>query len=108
MQNLRTAAIDNEETLEKAASLLKVDSRQMLKALTMKSTLAMGEIIYSPMSKQQALDVRDAFVKGIYGRGFIWIVDKINKTIFKPKGDKGRVSIGVLDIFGFENFTMNR
>ncbi|XP_062521649.1 myosin-VIIa-like [Corticium candelabrum] len=107
VQNLRTAAIDNEETLEKAASLLKVDSRQMLKALTMKSTLAMGEIIYSPMSKQQALDVRDAFVKGIYGRGFIWIVDKINKTIFKPKGDKGRVSIGVLDIFGFENFTMN-
>jgi hypothetical protein len=27
----------------------------------------------------------DAFVKGIYGKMFIWIVEKINSAIFKPK-----------------------
>lgn len=60
------------------------------------------------MNKEQSLDVRDAFVKGIYGRMFIWIVDKINEAIYKPKGSQFRKSIGVLDIFGFENFDKNR
>jgi myosin-7 len=27
----------------------------------------------------------DAFVKGIYGKMFIWIVEKINSAIYKPK-----------------------
>lgn len=64
----------------------------------------------SPIKKVDAIDVRDAFVKGIYGRTFIWIVEKINKAIFVPKQDKfqKRLSIGVLDIFGFENFSTNR
>ncbi len=62
------------------------------------------------MDTQSAMDVRDAFVKGIYGRMFVWIVDKINKAIYKAKsGPKHfRSSIGVLDIFGFENFDKNR
>ena len=55
------------------------------------------------------MDVRDAFVKGIYGRMFLWMVDKINIAIYKPKqsGKHIRSSIGVLDIFGFENFDKN-
>lgn len=53
------------------------------------------------------MDVRDAFVKGIYGRLFVYIVNKINNAIYKPK-TAARNSIGVLDIFGFENFDMNR
>lgn len=58
------------------------------------------------MSKDQALDTRDAFVKAVYGRMFIMIVDKINDAIYKPK-EEARNSIGVLDIFGFENFDVN-
>lgn len=55
------------------------------------------------------MDVRDAFVKGIYGRMFIWMVEKINNAIFKPTSTNKhkRTSIGVLDIFGFENFEKN-
>nr|MBE5725308.1 crinkled [Cucujiformia] len=48
----------------------------------------------------------DAFVKGIYGRLFILIVKKINSAIYKSK-ERQRTSIGVLDIFGFENFMHN-
>lgn len=51
--------------------------------------------------------MRDAFVKGIYGRLFIHIVSKINNAIYKPKSST-RSAIGVLDIFGFENFQTNR
>ena len=38
----------------------------------------------SPISASAAQDVCDAFVKGIYGRVFVWIVQKINRTIYKP------------------------
>ena len=61
----------------------------------------------STLGHHQAMDVRDAFVKGIYGRLFIWIVSKVNAAIYKPHSQT-RTSIGVLDIFGFENFKVNR
>ncbi|XP_014679551.1 PREDICTED: unconventional myosin-VIIa-like [Priapulus caudatus] len=67
-----------------------------------------GDSVTTTMGAEQSLDVRDALVKGIYGRMFIWIVEKINKAIFSPKADKSQyMSIGVLDIFGFENFDKN-
>lgn len=50
-------------------------------------------------------------VKAIYGRLFVWIVEKINNAIFKPSSEKSsdtHYSIGLLDIFGFENFNQNR
>uniref|UniRef100_A0A8D0CXJ8 Myosin VIIA n=1 Tax=Sander lucioperca TaxID=283035 RepID=A0A8D0CXJ8_SANLU len=62
------------------------------------------------LSMEQSLDVRDAFVKGIYGRLFVWIVDKINAAIFRPPSCESNIirrSIGLLDIFGFENFIVN-
>jgi len=48
--------------------------------------------------------------QGVYGRLFIWIVAKINNAIDvnTDKKKKGVHSIGLLDIFGFENFGNNR
>lgn len=60
----------------------------------------------SSISKEAAYEARDAFVKAIYGRLFIMIVNKINDTINK-KSSSSKNTIGVLDIFGFENFTSN-
>uniref|UniRef100_A0A8B9KRH1 Si:ch73-194h10.2 n=1 Tax=Astyanax mexicanus TaxID=7994 RepID=A0A8B9KRH1_ASTMX len=46
--------------------------------------------------------------QGIYGRLFIWIVEKINSAIYKPPAEGSTCqSIGLLDIFGFENFKQN-
>ena len=61
------------------------------------------------MNTHQSKDVRDAFAKGIYGRLFVYIVKKINTAIFHPdpRTNADRNSIGVLDIFGFENFDTN-
>ena len=44
-----------------------------------------GEAVTSPMNMRMARDVKDALVKGVYGRLFVWIVDKINTTICKSK-----------------------
>jgi len=67
-----------------------------------------GDSVTMTMGQEAAVDVRDAFVKGLYGRLFIWIIEKINKAIFKQTPKHTRKSIGVLDIFGFENFDNNR
>ena len=57
----------------------------LIEAFTSRSTFARGEMIFSPVSAVKAVDIRDAFVKGIYGRIFVWIVNKINTAIFTPK-----------------------
>lgn len=49
--------------------------------------------------------------QAIYNKLFIWIVGKINGTIYKKLSSKPRssyLSVGLLDIFGFENFQTNR
>ncbi|XP_029197955.2 unconventional myosin-VIIa-like [Acropora muricata] len=91
------------------AGLLEVNYGNFIEAFTSRSTFARGEMIFSPVSALQAVDIRDAFVKGIYGRIFVWIVKKINVAIYKNKENPAdlRTSIGVLDIFGFENFDSN-
>lgn len=65
--------------------LFKVSYENLIEAFTSRSTFARGEMIFSPVSAVKAVDIRDAFVKGIYGRIFIWIVNKINAAIFTHK-----------------------
>ena len=80
-----TSFVENREASEFAAKFLGVDPDGLERALCTKSTVTRGESIISPISSASAQDVCDAFVKGIYGRQFIWIVNKVNEVIFKPK-----------------------
>uniref|UniRef100_A0A3Q3GXR8 Unconventional myosin-VIIa-like n=1 Tax=Labrus bergylta TaxID=56723 RepID=A0A3Q3GXR8_9LABR len=89
--------------------LLQVAPKELGKSLTERSLMTTRESVTKPLTCEQAQDGRDAFVKAIYGRLFIWVVDKINAAIYKPSEDTDvvRQSIGLLDIFGFENFNKN-
>ncbi|OQV23320.1 Myosin-VIIa [Hypsibius exemplaris] len=109
IDNLDAVEIRDHGWISRASRLLEVNQKELTDALTTRSLIANGEIVVSTMSAQQSYDVRDAFVKGVYGRLFVWIVEKINQTIFKPKksSKQQRNAIGVLDIFGFENFDHN-
>ncbi|GFY49046.1 myosin-VIIa [Trichonephila inaurata madagascariensis] len=109
IDNLDATEITNAGSVNSAARLLEVNSLHLIDALTTRTIFAHGDAVVSNMSTSQSVDVRDAFVKGIYGRMFVWIVNKINSAIYKPKHNAGyyRTSIGVLDIFGFENFSVN-
>ncbi len=49
----------------------------------------------------QAVDSRDSVAMALYSQCFSWIIMRINQKI---KGKDNFKSIGILDIFGFENF----
>ncbi|KAM4846695.1 unconventional myosin-VIIa isoform 1-T1 [Thomomys bottae] len=109
-ENLDACEVLFSPSLATAASLLEVNPPDLMSCLTSRTLITRGETVSTPLSREQALDVRDAFVKGIYGRLFVWIVDKINAAIYKPPSQEMkncRRSIGLLDIFGFENFAVN-
>ncbi|XP_039983497.1 myosin-IIIa [Xiphias gladius] len=102
--------ISNISVLENVASLLFIRSDELQEALTSHCVVARGETIVRPNTVEKAAEVRDAMGKALYGRLFSWIVNRIN-TLLRPdshlgEDDKG-LNIGILDIFGFENFKKN-
>uniref|UniRef100_A0A803W1J3 Myosin VIIA n=1 Tax=Ficedula albicollis TaxID=59894 RepID=A0A803W1J3_FICAL len=108
--NLDACEVVQSASLITAATLLEVSGPDVMNCLTSRTIITRGETVSTPLSMEQALDVRDAFVKGIYGRLFVWIVEKINAAIYRPPSQELksiRRSIGLLDIFGFENFAVN-
>nr|XP_005604395.1 unconventional myosin-X [Equus caballus] len=90
--------------LGRSAELLGLDPTQLTDALTQRSMFLRGEEILTPLNVQQAADSRDSLAMALYARCFEWVIKKINSRI---KGKDDFKSIGILDIFGFENFEVN-
>ncbi|VDK42367.1 unnamed protein product [Anisakis simplex] len=108
VNNMEATEIKDKSRVSQVAKLLQVDDRSLVNSLTTRSLVTRDERVVSCLGPQQSLDVRDALVKGIYGRLFLYLVNRINEAIYKPrKNVQSRYSIGVLDIFGFENFDTN-
>ncbi|KAK1896797.1 Unconventional myosin-VIIa [Dissostichus eleginoides] len=110
VNNLEGCEILQSSHFKMASQLLEVDPKALEKSLTQRSFMTARESVTKPLASAQAVDCRDAFVKAIYGRLFLWVVGKINAAVYKPAEDSKEVrqSIGLLDIFGFENFAKNR
>lgn len=106
VQNIEASEVNDSTNAGRVAALLEVSKSLLTNALTRKTISIQGERVITTISKEAALDARDAFVKGIYGKIFVRLVEKINMAIYK-KFPGERFSIGVLDIFGFENFNVN-
>lgn len=102
--------ISNISVLDNVASLLCIRSDELQEALTSHCVVARGETIVRPNTVEKAAEVRDAMGKALYGRLFSWIVNRIN-TLLRPDSHLGEndksLNIGILDIFGFENFKKN-
>jgi len=63
-----------------------------------------GTVIMVPLKTHEASSARDALAKATYSRLFDYIVAKINESI---PFERSSYYIGVLDIAGFEYFTVN-
>uniref|UniRef100_A0A8C9VX02 Myosin X n=1 Tax=Scleropages formosus TaxID=113540 RepID=A0A8C9VX02_SCLFO len=99
------AQISSKSALGWAAELLGLDSGQLAEVLTHRSMILRGEEISTPLSVEQAVDSRDSLAMALYSQCFTWIIRKLNSRI---QGRNDFKSIGILDIFGFENFEVNR
>ncbi|CAH0700789.1 unnamed protein product [Spodoptera exigua] len=104
--NMEASEIPDSTAANRIANLLGVSKVKLCEALTRKTFVAHGEKVVSPLNASSAVDGRDALVKAIYGHIFEYIVEMINKTLFKEQQVTSG-SVGILDIFGFENFDFN-
>ncbi|KAM7024461.1 myosin-IIIb-like isoform 1-T1 [Acridotheres tristis] len=95
--------------LKAAAGQFGVQEDELLKCLICTTSVTRGEQIQRFHTQQQAEDARDSIAKVAYGRVFDWIVCKINELLAENVDPEVELrEIGILDIFGFENFTVNR
>ncbi|XP_041973000.1 myosin-VIIa-like [Aricia agestis] len=106
VNNMETSEITDANNATRIANILGVNRSKLCDSLTKKTLVAQGEKIVSNISVFAAVEGRDALVKAIYGHIFEFIVDVINKTLNKGS-PLSSGSVGILDIFGFENFELN-
>ncbi|XP_067416441.1 unconventional myosin-X-like [Emydura macquarii macquarii] len=98
------AQVTTKAVLNNASDLLGLDAFQLSEVLTQRSMILRGEEISSPLTVEQAADSRDSLSMALYSQCFSWLIGKINMKI---KGKENFKSVGILDIFGFENFQIN-
>ncbi|XP_036422044.1 myosin-IIIb isoform X2 [Colossoma macropomum] len=102
--------VPNSEALENAAALLSIGPEELQEALTSHCVVTRGETIIRTNTVDKATDVRDAMSKALYGRLFSWIVNRINALLQSDTSicaSESGMNVGILDIFGFENFKKN-
>ncbi|KAM6369208.1 unconventional myosin-Vb-like [Pluvialis apricaria] len=95
----------DDEALELFCMLLGVETSQVMRWLCHRKLVTGGETYLKPLSRQQALDARDALAKHMYGQIFRWTVSRVNRALRSLEGH--HTSIGILDIYGFEMFEFN-
>ncbi|CAG7723273.1 unnamed protein product [Allacma fusca] len=100
--------VKNPEVVSQISSLLRVTQGTLLASLTSKRARVSGEMLVINYRMAEAIAARDAMAKCLYGSLFDWIVLQLNHALLSKKGPVGNDargnSIGVLDIFGFEDF----
>ncbi|XP_067829552.1 unconventional myosin-IXAa isoform X2 [Heptranchias perlo] len=111
-KSYRDDSIDicNPEVLPIVSELLEVKEEMLFEALTTRKTVTVGERLILPYKLSEAITVRDSMAKSLYGALFDWIVFRINHALLNNRDleeHKKILSIGVLDIFGFEDYENN-
>lgn len=106
------ASIKNTELIHTISRLLGISSDELTKLLTRRLMVTRGETFEVNYNVLEAKYVRDGVIKSIYHSVFNQIVNVINKSILldgidTKSTDPSNGFIGVLDIFGFESFTIN-
>uniref|UniRef100_A0AAY4EHF9 Osteoclast-stimulating factor 1 n=1 Tax=Denticeps clupeoides TaxID=299321 RepID=A0AAY4EHF9_9TELE len=102
------AQVDSTDLLAFPAYLLGIDANRLQEKLTSRKMDSKwggkSESINVTLNEEQASHTRDALAKALYARLFDYLVEAINKAMQKPHEE---LSIGVLDIYGFEIFQKN-
>ncbi|MGH7954988.1 MAG: myosin family protein, partial [Gloeomargaritales cyanobacterium] len=112
--NEEGSTITSNEELSLLSDLMGIPPDEMEKRLTNRTVVAGKEEYTVPLKVEDAMDSCDAFAKEVYHQIFDWLVRAINSATsaeFNYAGAKDVEQfgiIGLLDIFGFEAFKVNR
>ncbi len=100
----------SEETVGHCCALLGLDPTALRERIVVRNIEAAGTTVTVSLTRDQAVDGRDALAKDTYTRLFLWLVNVINESTAASECDGSSVGrvIGLLDIFGFESFRVNR
>ncbi|XP_043110120.1 unconventional myosin-IXb isoform X2 [Puntigrus tetrazona] len=99
-----------DHVLSAISDLLKVKVELLVEALTTRKAMTANDTLILPYSLSEAITARDSMAKSLYSALFDWIVLRINHALLNKRDLEESVpclSIGVLDIFGFEDFKTN-
>lgn len=98
--------ISNYDELQSVSRLFGLPTDHIEQACCTRTVRARNEEYTVPLSPEDASENRNALAKTIYSKLFDWICYRMNEAIgAESKRVKGE--IGVLDIFGFEDFKHN-
>lgn len=105
--------ISTKGELRDLADLMKVSEKNLSLAFTERTMKTKTETYKVPLNAVNAKDASDALAREIYGKLFLWLVKQINAATCATTNYKGGSMdsfglIGLLDIFGFESFVVNR
>lgn len=101
------------QEMKDLAELLGIAEDKINLAFTERTMKTRTETYKVPLKTDSAKEAADSLAKEIYGKVFLWVVDQINIATDATTNYKdGTMSkfgiIGMLDIFGFESFQVNR
>ena len=105
--------ITSKSELRDLAELMGVGETDLTLAFTERTMKTRTETYKVPLNAEIAKDACDALAREMYGNIFLWLVQQINiATCAEDNYKDGTMTkfgiIGMLDIFGFESFAVNR
>uniref|UniRef100_A0ABI7WLA5 Myosin motor domain-containing protein n=1 Tax=Felis catus TaxID=9685 RepID=A0ABI7WLA5_FELCA len=104
-----SAFVSDLQLLEQVAGLLQVSPDELVSALTTDIQYFKGDTIIRRHTVQMAEFYRDLLAKSLFGRLFSFLVNTMNCCLQSQEEHSSTqtLDIGILDIFGFEEFQKN-
>ncbi|XP_051782257.1 unconventional myosin-XVI isoform X2 [Erpetoichthys calabaricus] len=109
LTDAEVAFVADLQLLEQVAGMLQVSSEDLGSALTSDVQYFKGDVIVRRHTVEMGNHYRDLLAKALYSRLFSFLVNNINYYLQSQDDSSGdpTLEIGILDIFGFEDFQCN-